>query len=86
MNITFTLEIEHPEDLNLVEQLARRLRLKYYIKEKKAKESILTTTAQLQVFQQMETLRMKLQAVPIPADIDISQLANEVNVANSTAY
>jgi len=37
------------------------------------------TTTQLQIFKQMETLRIKLKSIPIPTDANISQLANEVN-------
>jgi|GEM_PF-4126378 len=78
MDITFTLKIEHLEDLTLVEQLAQRLHIKYHIKEKKAKQPT-STSSQMQVFKQMEALRMQLRAIPVSAEVDISQLANEVN-------
>ncbi len=81
MNITLMLQIEHPEDLTLVEQLAQRLHITYHIKKKKGKGMIFPKSSQLQVFEKMEALRIKLQAVPVPTDIDISQLANEVNMA-----
>ena len=81
MDITFTLNIEHPEDLTLLEQLAQRLRIKYHVKENKNEESVSATNLQLQVFKQMEILRMKLQTALVPPDVDISQLANEVNAA-----
>ncbi|HRI59859.1 MAG TPA: hypothetical protein PK228_09050 [Saprospiraceae bacterium] len=36
-------------------------------------------TKQLDVFEQMEALRMKLRSISIPPNMNISQLANEVN-------
>ena len=37
------------------------------------------TVRQIDIFKQMEALRIKLKTIPVPPDTNISQLANEVN-------
>jgi hypothetical protein len=75
-----TLKIKRPEDLELMLQLAERLQIQYSSKaESKAKSIKPIKNAQLDVFKKMEKLRVKLQAFPIPTDLNLSELANEVN-------
>lgn len=80
-----TLKIKHPEDLELMLQLAERLQIQYSSKAEsktsKAKSIKPIKSPQLDVFKKMEKLRAKLQAFQVPTDINFSELANEVNAA-----
>ncbi|GAB4487205.1 MAG: hypothetical protein OHK0019_01940 [Saprospiraceae bacterium] len=83
--LELTLKIKRPEDLELMVQLAERLQIQYSSKaeSRKSKEKSIKPikNTQLNVFKKMEKLREKLQAFPIPTDINLSELANEVNAA-----